>query len=148
MTATWDQVAVIYIFTSLILSGIVQVVNIMGPVPIIEVGDDSFLSSFFLQEQDLEILKGSVSDPNPIIGSSAPSEVLGFLAPGVKGIIFVGKAIFTIFNSWTLVLYTMVDVVGVSRVFLYPIVPAILLMNVLSLLVILRELKLPFLGGG
>lgn len=145
---TWDQVAVVYIFSSLILSGIVQMVNIMGPVPILVPGGDSVLSSAYLTENDLEILKISVSEPNPIIGSSAPSEVLGFLEPSVKGIIFVGKAIFTVFNSWALILFTMTETAGIPNEFLYPILPALLLMNILSLLVILRELKLPFLGGG
>jgi len=34
---SWQQAAVVFIFSSIALSGLVQIVNLMGPVPIIDV---------------------------------------------------------------------------------------------------------------
>lgn len=137
---TLKQTAFIFIFSSIALSGVIQVVNLMGPVQLINV-EESYLDSFFVSKNDLKILQGETAEPDPILQDIVPADVLGFLAPAVIGVSFVLQVLFTIFASWSLVLFAIVDSVGVDSTFLAPIIPGILMMNVFSFIYIIITFK-------
>lgn len=137
---TWEQTAIIFIFSSVILSGVVQVINLMGPTPIVDV-EDSVLAYALITENDIDVLSGKTKAPLPLLGDTVPSDVLGFLAPVIFAVGLIFKILFTVFGSWALVLFAIADAGNIDHRFLAPIIPAILIMVALAFLVVLRAFK-------
>jgi len=145
--AGWRETAILYLIFSVILSGTVTMFNAMSPVQIFGIAD-SGLSQWQITTDDLDTLEFKSQNPDPLLATVIPAQILGFLSPVITGVGFLLKVLFTIFLSWSLLIDVPATALGIPSAFTGFFLLPILALQVLAFLVLAREVKetIPFAG--
>ncbi len=145
--AGWRETAILYLIFSVILSGTVTMFNAMSPVQIFGIAD-SGLSQWQITTDDLDTLEFKSQNPDPLLATVIPAQILGFLSPVITGVGFLLKVLFTIFLSWSLLIDVPAVALGIPEAFTGFFLLPILALQVLAFLVLAREVKetIPFAG--
>ncbi|KKN67094.1 hypothetical protein LCGC14_0464410 [marine sediment metagenome] len=145
--AGWRETAILYLIFSIILSGTVSMMNAMSPTQIFGI-PDSGLSQWQISEANIENLEEESRNPDALLASNNPVQILGFLAPVISGVSFLLQVVFTVFLSWSLLIDVPAQALGIPSQFTSILLVPILALQILAFLVLAREVKetIPFAG--